>query len=424
MLNPYEVLGVDVNADEQTIKKAYRQLSKTYHPDNNINNPNRAQAEERFKDIQAAYEQIMSGRTGGTGSYSSGNTQYGPGSSRYYSGNSSYSSSGSTSGSAYNGSNRSGYSSGSNNNSYSSSYNSGNNNSYRSGNSSSYNNGNNNSYRSGNNNGSYNSGNNSGYRSGNNSGYNGGSNNNQGYNGGNYNSGNGNNYGYGNGNYGNNGNGGNYNNGANNSNANPYSSGYRQQNGYNNGRGWYGGNKNNNGNYSWNKGAYNGNAYNGNGNQNQEQRDSGWENSSGGSNYWDGANARSYGEENAEQLNNIANMINNGMFNEALFELTGIANRSAIWYYYSAVANLALGNNITAREQAQMAYDMDPSKKEYYDLYTGISQGSLRYRGQNSIYRANNSQNFKKIGRVCLPCMCIGFGLVSGKAFPFLFFCC
>lgn len=73
MNNPYQVLGVSSNASEEEIKKAYRNLSRRYHPDANVNNPNKAQAEERFKEIQQAYQQIMKERTEGYhGSYQSG----------------------------------------------------------------------------------------------------------------------------------------------------------------------------------------------------------------------------------------------------------------------------------------------------------------------------------------------------------------
>ena len=59
MRNPYDVLGVSPNATDEEIKKAYRSLSRKYHPDANINNPNKAQAEEKFKEVQQAYDQIM-----------------------------------------------------------------------------------------------------------------------------------------------------------------------------------------------------------------------------------------------------------------------------------------------------------------------------------------------------------------------------
>lgn len=65
MFDPYSVLGVSRNASEDEIKKAYKALSRKYHPDANINNPNKAQAEEKFKEIQAAYQQIMKERTSG-----------------------------------------------------------------------------------------------------------------------------------------------------------------------------------------------------------------------------------------------------------------------------------------------------------------------------------------------------------------------
>ena len=81
MRNPYEILGVPENASEDEIKKAYRTLSRKYHPDANINNPNKAQAEEKFKEIQQAYQQIMQererGAQGGYGSDSQGYGGYG-----------------------------------------------------------------------------------------------------------------------------------------------------------------------------------------------------------------------------------------------------------------------------------------------------------------------------------------------------------
>ena len=76
MNDPYKVLGVSRDAADEEIKKAYRTLSRKYHPDANINNPMRDEAETRFKEVQQAYQQIMDerehGYTGGTGGY--GNT--------------------------------------------------------------------------------------------------------------------------------------------------------------------------------------------------------------------------------------------------------------------------------------------------------------------------------------------------------------
>lgn len=49
----YKILGVKQNASAEDIKKAYRNLAKKFHPDKNPNDKN---AEERFKDIQEAYD--------------------------------------------------------------------------------------------------------------------------------------------------------------------------------------------------------------------------------------------------------------------------------------------------------------------------------------------------------------------------------
>ena len=62
MTDPYSVLGITPGADDETIKKAYRQKCKQYHPDLHPNDPT---AEEHFKEVQAAYSEIMRMKQGG-----------------------------------------------------------------------------------------------------------------------------------------------------------------------------------------------------------------------------------------------------------------------------------------------------------------------------------------------------------------------
>ncbi len=74
--NPYEVLGISEGASKDEVKKAYRELSRKYHPDANINNPHADLAEEKFKEVQSAYDAIMNPSSHGgyqsSGGYSRG----------------------------------------------------------------------------------------------------------------------------------------------------------------------------------------------------------------------------------------------------------------------------------------------------------------------------------------------------------------
>lgn len=85
--NPYDVLGVSPNASDDEIKKAYRELSRKYHPDANVNNPLADLAEEKFKEVQEAYDAITRERASG-GSYGYGGS--GSGSSYGYGGSGGY----------------------------------------------------------------------------------------------------------------------------------------------------------------------------------------------------------------------------------------------------------------------------------------------------------------------------------------------
>lgn len=68
MSDPYKVLGIDRNATDDEVKKAYRNMARKYHPDRN---PGNTAAEDMFKVVNEAYDQIMNERKNG------GNSGYG-----------------------------------------------------------------------------------------------------------------------------------------------------------------------------------------------------------------------------------------------------------------------------------------------------------------------------------------------------------
>ena len=88
--NPYDVLGVSPSASDDEIKKAYRELTRKYHPDANVDNPLADLAEEKFKEVQEAYDTIMHERaSGSSGGYSYGGSSSGSSGSYSYGGSSS-----------------------------------------------------------------------------------------------------------------------------------------------------------------------------------------------------------------------------------------------------------------------------------------------------------------------------------------------
>ena len=241
-MNPYDVLGVRPDASEDEIKKAYKALSRKYHPDANINNPNKEQAEEKFKQVQQAYSQFMDARKHGANGY--GGSSYGSG--------------------TYGG--------------YGSGY------------------GNSGSYGSGNSGGS--------------------------------------------GSYGSNGSGG-----------------------YNSG-----------GFGDWDFGGFD---FGGFGNF------GGFGTGYGGAgNYGNSSNM----SEDEMHMRAAANYINNQHYAEALNVLNTISNKTAAWYYYSAIANKGVGNNVQALEHARMASSMEPNNATYRQLVRTFESGGSWYTSRQSSY--------------------------------------
>lgn len=241
-MNPYDVLGVRPDASEDEIKKAYKALSRKYHPDANINNPDKEQAEEKFKQVQQAYSQIMDARKHGANGY--GGSSYGSGTYGGY-------------GSGYG------------------------------------------------NSGSYESGNSGGF-----------------------------------GGYGSNGSGG-----------------------YNSG-----------GFGDWDFGGFD---FGGFGNF------GGFGTGYGGAgNYGNSSNM----SEDEMHMRAAANYINNQHYAEALNVLNTISNKTAAWYYYSAIANKGVGNNVQALEHARMASSMEPNNATYQQLVRTFESGGSWYTSRQSSY--------------------------------------
>lgn len=112
------------------------------------------------------------------------------------------------------------------------------------------------------------------------------------------------------------------------------------------------------------------------------------------------------------------NYIRFGRYQEALNALNNATDRTARWYYLSALANDGLGNQVTALEHIRRAVSMEPGNQEYLDLLSQIENGGSAYRRH-----AGNFRGFEMNANPCAPlCMCYLANLFccGGRGF----FCC
>ena len=249
MSDPYKVLGLSRDASDEEVKKAYRQLSRKYHPDANINNPNKDKAEEMFKLVQQAYEQITYERQHPYASASSAGSSGGYGSSSY-------------GGNTYGG----------------------------------------------------------------------------------------------------------------------YHTGYGNADAYRDFEDFF--------------------------------------NQAFGGAYYQQAQQASSDDQSTIRLRAAANYINTGHYAEAINVLNSIEERSAEWYYYSAVANSGMGNNVTARQHAQTAVNLAPGNQLYQSLLNRLNSGGQWYQTRRAPYHYSSAGSSGWCLRLCL--FNIFLNIFCGRGF----FCC
>ena len=116
------------------------------------------------------------------------------------------------------------------------------------------------------------------------------------------------------------------------------------------------------------------------------------------------------------ELQAARNFISNGRYAEARRVLVELTQRTARWYYYSALANQGLGRSVDAVTDARRACQMDPNNLEYRSLYNRLQSGSSGYRQQSRSYGSTGG-----LGRWCMTmillnllCNCFSGGCCRG----------
>ena len=116
----------------------------------------------------------------------------------------------------------------------------------------------------------------------------------------------------------------------------------------------------------------------------------------------------------------IRQYIRFGRFQEALNMLNNMSDRSARWYYYSALAHDGLGKQVTALEHIRRAVSMEPDNYEYLDALNRIEHGGAAYRSQAGNFRGFTMRN-DPCSSFCL-CWLVNLFCCGGR-FPCFCFC-
>ena len=103
------------------------------------------------------------------------------------------------------------------------------------------------------------------------------------------------------------------------------------------------------------------------------------------------------------ELRRAIDAINTRQYGLARSILNNMAatDRSARWYYLSALANMELGNELTALEHIQRAVQMDPGNSEYRRILGLLQQTGEAYRRNGREFNMNTAQLQKFCCQLC-----------------------
>ena len=111
---------------------------------------------------------------------------------------------------------------------------------------------------------------------------------------------------------------------------------------------------------------------------------------------WQAYGQQSYQDpEETAELRAARNYIAARHYAEALHVLSNIQERTAKWYYYSAIANAGQGNRVLALEHARKACQLDPGNAEYETYLDELERGGNTYR------QAGGYSQGMSVGRYC-----------------------
>ena len=151
----------------------------------------------------------------------------------------------------------------------------------------------------------------------------------------------------------------------------------------------------------------------------QEAYDAIMKEKNGDYNYASNYNNNGYNNGESGEMAEVYNLLGRRSYSQALRLLDSMPNRNAKWYYYSAIAQVGLGNNLRGMEYARMAVSMEPSNLEYQNLVNRLSFQSNRYGEVRNVYRGGRS-GFDDASDLCCKlwlantlCECMGGDLCS-----------